>query len=247
MSILNDIFEERNKEIKDYIIFLGKVESREKGYKSIKTQQYHVLLANLFILMYNMVEAVMAQATCFVEDEIYHSSQEMKLQNKKFHECLSDNIRNQWILSYFDDNQLTKEHSKIERYKKFYYAVSNQEFPSFKMKIAHQGNWDDLSIENFLGKIGIKLSISKALKTKVKALHYTKSRSGKLIGPIQYITDQRNRLAHGVTSFSDCGKERNIADLNQIYLILEEYLQNIVTAFEGFIEQRSFLQQEKTL
>ena len=80
MSILRDIFQDRKNEIDGYIKLLKNIDPREKDLNAIETKRHRellasleidtekrcILLASLFILMYNMIEAVMSEASSFI-------------------------------------------------------------------------------------------------------------------------------------------------------------------------------------
>lgn len=263
MSILRDIFQDRKNEIDGYIRLLKNIDPREKDLNAIETKRHRellasleidtekrcILLASLFILMYNMIEAVMSEASSFIVEEICKFSEKVKTKvktnGKKFHEYLKDPIRHQWILSCFDNNITHNSERRIKEYDKLYQAINAKKFIFTKIKKSRSGNWDDKTIEKFAKVIGVKLNISDELKPKVKEVCFGyKQKIGQYkneqVGIIGYIRIQRNRLAHGEISFSECGNIP-ISYMNDIYETLKRYLDEVIGAFENFIEQKDFV------
>ena len=55
------------------------------------------------------------------------------------------------------------------------------------------------------------------------------------------VKTKRNELAHGKISFSDCGRDISIDELNQIQKDVIAYLEKILNNIEDYIENKSYL------
>jgi len=97
------------------------------------------------------------------------------------------------------------------------------------------GNWDDSAIEKIAARIGCDLDISDAVKSAAKRPIRDDKNS---LGLVKYL---RNRLAHGLLSFEQCGAGVTVLDLRDITERTANYLREVVAAFVDYIDNYLFL------
>ena len=96
------------------------------------------------------------------------------------------------------------------------------------------GNLDDHRIEKLLKRHGISLVLPVAISTAIKKPVVDE------YGPLVLVRVRRNELAHGLTSFADCGKDVSVPDLRHWTAAVISYLRAILDRFELCLHAAEF-------
>lgn len=232
MDIARDVLNDRINEIQVYINLLDTFDKANRdGSSIVSTEQYHILMANTFVLMYNMIEAAVTQSLRRLGEIIS--------QDSGCPRCLSDKIVSEWIASHLGTKEQLNPESRLERGKGFYKHVLSGAPSSLAFNKGGGGNWDDEEIFRFSEKLGINLrSIPRHIASKIK-----RKREDDL-GCMKFIVRNRNKLAHGEISFSECGKDKNLARIKEIFSDTSQYLKAMIDLFDDFAAQRMFIAAE---
>lgn len=229
MDIARDVLQDRIDEIQDYINLIESLDAANKnGKSSVTPGQYHILIANTFVLMYNMIEATITQSIKRLEEIIS--------QNKDCPHGLSDKIFSEWIATFLGTKEQLSHEKRLTRGKKFYQHVISNSKTELSLNRSGGGNWDDEEIHRFSERIGIDpRSIPLPVLQNVKKVREDD------LGCMKFIVRNRNKLAHGEISFSECGKDKDIGRIKEIFCDTSQYLSAVVDLFEDFLEQRHFI------
>lgn len=232
MNIARDVLNDRINEIQIYVDLLEKFDRANRdGNSIVSTEQYHILMANTFVLMYNMIEATVTQ--------LIRRLGEIISQNSECPRCLTDKIISEWIASHLGTKEQLSPDSRLEKGKEFYRHVLSDSGTSLVFSKGGGGNWDDEEIFRFSEKLGINLRlIPRHIATKIK-----KQREDDL-GCMKFIVRNRNKLAHGEISFSECGKDKDVSRIKEIFTDTSQYLKAMIDLFDQFARQRMFIAAE---
>lgn len=232
MDIARDVLNDRVHEITIYIDMLDAFDKANRDGKSIvSTEQYHILMANAFVLMYNMIEATVTQCIRRLGEIISQDSECPR--------CLSDKIISEWIANQLGTKEQLNPESRLEKGKAFYRHVVSSAQSNLVFNKGGGGNWDDEEIFRFSERLGINLrAIPRHIATKIK-----KQREDDL-GCMKFIVRNRNKLAHGEISFSECGRDKGIARIKEIFTDTSQYLKAMIDLFEDFATRRMFIAEE---
>lgn len=235
MDIARDVLQDRIDEIKSYIDLLEKLDlSNKDGRPIVSTEQFHILMANVFVLMYNMVEATIIQSIKRLE-EIISQDSECPL-------CLSDKIKTEWISNFLGTKEQLTPEKRLIKGKAFYEHIVSDDSTSLVFSKGGGGNWDDEEIYRFSEKIGIDLKqIPRAITSKVKSPRENE------LGCMKFIVKNRNKLAHGEISFSECGRDKDLSRIKEIFNDTSQYLKAVVNLFDVFLVQRQFVSPPENL
>lgn len=217
-------FEKRVREID---IFFRHVEAiEEKGGRLLVTtargrslrkndpELVKVLKANLFLLLYNLVESTVRQALNEVLDAI--TSEQMS------YEEASDHVKKLWI---------------GEGHKKFANKSAEQIFNSlaslaqdrvqieFRDGMIGGGNIDGRKVRSFSEVYGFSCTVHRNANNGFKLYEVKK---------------HRNALAHGLVSFSECGRNYTVSDLRQTKHEVVMYLRGILRNISRYLDEKRF-------
>lgn len=224
------LFEERRSDIAKYFEFVRFIiddkpefvfnnkESGKSENKKIDIGMTHILKANMFILLYNLIEATIANA---IEDIHTQLNNQPNLCVDKLCETITKmalkRINNNIVGNMnFTNGEVAKivlkawlaEHKKL---------VDENKNPLFS------GNVDAQVIREVALDYGFSSATDK-----------TKTRNG---GNLVKIKKARNSLAHGSESFLNKGQETSIDSLkelkDEVFFYLEEILENIQQYLDG--------------
>lgn len=223
-TIIND-FNTRVNEINTYFKLLDSIinqdanlyypNKRTHKYKKFDDELIKVLKANSFLLLYNLIESSMKLSITEIYDSITLKSKkydEVKIEIKKI--WISENYKN------FNDKGT-----------EFIFNVINNLADDiidikFKPEKVISGNIDGRKIRDFSDYIGFSNSTHHTAKNGVKLLQ---------------VKTQRNNLAHGSISFSDCGRQYTYEDLNDIKKQVIIYLRGIIKNIQYYLDNEKFL------
>lgn len=225
-------FEKRKDEINEYFDFVEIIYSEEKDvnikYKKrtshVRRQQYivsdklqKVLIANGFLLLYNLVEATTRNSLC----EIFNELVDKEIDYKRLTEKLKRIFLKQNTLNLKEGTfSIVKLNNQLFD---LTMSVINEEVVSFsKERIDFSGNLDAKKIREIAEEFGFALPISKG-------------------DNLLTIKTKRNHLAHGDYSFSEIGRDFSIGDLLSFKKETFMYLEEVISNIEVFLNDNSYL------
>ena len=97
------------------------------------------------------------------------------------------------------------------------------------------GNWDIQEIKSLSKRIGIDFELPENIYKKVSRPFRNEQ------GPLRYIKDVRNNLAHGSISFSDCGAGHSYSEFRTLIDIVKEYLEFLMLKYKDYIDNELYL------
>jgi len=223
ISVLSD-FERRVEEINIYFLLLENIEEkyavlyfpkkRTHKYQPHDTELIKILKANLFLLLYNLSESSIKQSL----SEIYEQITDQQLKYDK----VIDEIKKIWIDEKHNNFRNKGTDNIFKVISNLAEEIIEIKFDSEKMI---SGNIDGRKIKEFSVKHGFSSIVHKNTKDGIK-LHQVKV--------------QRNNLAHGNTSFAECGRNYTISDLREIKHEVIIYLRRILKNIEKYLIKRKY-------
>jgi len=221
-------FENRIKEIDTYFNFLENIlvdkaelyfhSKKQKKSKPIELELTKILKANGFLLLYNLVESSIKKSI----EEIYINLNKENITYKDVRE----EIKKKWI-------EIKYKNFKPDIFiaEKIFFCIANIEQDLIEMptnlKERIAGNIDSRKIRDYSTAFGF------SSKT-----HHTAKDGEKLF----IVKNKRNDLAHGIVSFSDCGKDYTIEELLIIKKEVISYLKGILKNVNTYILKKEYLQ-----
>ena len=187
-----------------------------------RTHLYKILKANAVLVLYNLVESSVTNALIALYTEINLSQADFVR--------LTEQLKNAWI--QYEVRNISKgepsESAVFQYVKGIVVRVANTEkvkFPLESKAIRLSGNVDADQIRKVAHEHGFD--------------HVTRTNGEG--SNLRRVKIDRNRLAHGLTSFSECGRVYSVLELegikNQVLLYLEKIIENV----EDFADSRSYL------
>ena len=191
--------------------------------------QQRLLYAGVYLHLYNLVEATVSRCIAAVEAAASGAPENSMVGD------LSLELRKEWVRS------VARTHEDLNTENRLKAALELcrhlVEMLPVKMKIAPGGggNWDDEEIHVIAKRLGVALQLREETQRRIKRPH----RDGR--GALQLIKYLRNQLAHGAMSFSDCGDGHTAEQLEELKQCTVDYLSEVITSFEGFINRHEYL------
>jgi hypothetical protein len=232
MKILKSNFDNRVSEIDEYLRFLrkalvdGAVISPKIGSKNYSSTQLigsdvsKILKANLFLILYNLAESTMRLGL----SEIYMSIHQEKIS----YDLAIEQIRTIWIRDRLAKLENTNaNHSKIrEAAKSMIDEVLDAAIVNVNSDVLPiAGNLDARKIREIAATIGFSSAVPKRARGGEKLLT---------------VKTMRNNLAHGNLSFTECGRDFDINDLEETKRQVISYLRAIVNNIDKYISNKKF-------
>lgn len=231
-----ECFEDRKKDVKAYIDFLqtiGQIVAKryyiiddKSTTLSISGDQYKILIANAYLLLYNLIESTILQ--CF--RKIEYSIQNI---TKEEVERLLPALKEEFLLNFVSRTENKEAFDFILKVTRDLFKDGC--IPEFKFNHIHK-NWDDVELEKKGKKYSINFDLPKELRKTIKKPYRNN------FGIIQFIKDRRNKLAHGEIAFTEITNEETSNEVCIIAKDVFEYLDNIVGAFERYVDNKEYLQ-----
>ena len=219
-------FEKRKDEVENYLIFLGILSDGENTrlrYKKnesmveekIPEQLQKILIANGFLLLYNLIEATVRNSIL----EIYFEVKD----NSISYEKLSENLKKIWIKQKTDNlkernfkqdtlrNQILEIAESILRKEIILLSEDKADF---------SGNLDAEEIRELAERFGFDIP-----------------KNGR---NLVIIKNKRNHLAHGHSTFSEIGKDYTVGELKRYKDETFAFLSDVIAKIEDFIVQKKY-------
>ncbi len=227
MEIVKSDFENRKKEIDNYIKYLKIIDSDvseihyENKIEVINSEFQTTLIANTFLILYNLIESTVSNAIKEIYDNIEYENltykeiseelQTLWVKYKTTEKLKENNFRQDTLRNYITEviqNILDKE-----------YIVFSREWINFS------GNLDAQKIRDIAKDYGFA----------------TSSNGRKLVE----IKNKRNRLAHGEQTFYNVGRNFSVNDIEDFTNDTFNYLTDVIEKVEKFIDEKCFIQTEE--
>jgi hypothetical protein len=223
-------FEDRAKEVNTYFNFLEKLEkpkvricfsegSKDK-FQNINPDVLKILKANGFLILYNLIESS-------IRDGIEALYQDIEKNNYTY-DKLRNEIKDIWVKfrfkKKFSDTSNRETGRKIAS-QLIQEIIDNAIISLDKEAIPISGNLDARKVRELCGNHGISQNV-----------HYRANNGLNLL----LIKEQRNALAHGDRSFSDCGKDFTVNDLIIIKSESFIYIRSILRNIKKYVDQKDY-------
>ena len=228
MALRND-FEERKNEVCLYIDLLQNISKPGQKFCKIDQRQRNILFANLYLLLYNLIESTV----CKCEEELTQEFSQHSLLNISLY---IEKIKSQWIMTIsqaHNQNMQERETGVKKLFEKLLDIENNTLGADFRFK--KSTNVDNTVVEDAFTSYGIPLEIDKNLKTEISCHRRNNE------GLTQLIRNERNALAHGNKSFVESGQDITFSDAKQYANIIFKYLESIIASLESFISEKKYL------
>ncbi|NLQ24515.1 hypothetical protein HGO26_16720 [Shewanella sp. S-1] len=232
MDLEMEDFESRVNEIELYFQFMEQITATnacigdlyDVEFEKIKidSEVKKIFKANLFLLLYNLIESSFKSALVKLIQDINGS-------NSKYGMLIPE-IRKIWFQdkTKFFSEKTPRISGKTVNKLEYYFPIVDDIFEfvlSIPEKPEISGNLDGQSIRKLLEKYGI-------LSEEIKSL-----KSEKLVK----VKSNRNDLAHGDISFSNCGRDLSVPELKEIKDQVINYMRVILNEFNRKIENKYYL------
>jgi hypothetical protein len=224
-SVLAD-FDIRVEEVNKYFHFLEQLstektklavleDSGEHRIKPIDPELEKTLKANGYLLLYNLVESTMRNAIVAIFDELKSREISFNSVRTEIKNIVLDNLK----------KHLTNDfHSQITDIS---LDIIKAEFNKIKL---------------FSGNVGREVITTTARKYGFShSTDYTQTKHGE---NLDTVLKYRNYLAHGNESFANVGRNVTIGDILQIKKEVIEYLRQILTNIENYLENQKYLHSD---
>ena len=232
MEAIKTSFAARRREISTYLQMLEFIEqggsmlgSSDRGPSfQIGVSTRHVLKASVFLHLYNLVESIVTAC-------LKHVSREVVDSRLGYHQ-ITRAWQQRWVSQ---KDELSNPQRRLTALLEMCDEVLSQAplrvHPKFPI-----GNFDDRVIEKLLrDDYGIGLTLSPKLRTAIN--RHVVNR----YGPIVHIRRRRNDLAHGLASFSDCGRDVSIVELRRWTAPVFWYLRAVMGQLDQHLRERQFM------
>lgn len=239
MSELKNIYSSRKTEVLSYLDLLATIDKATKSGRvviagiedtknsHISMQQIKMLHSTLFLHLYNLIEWTLSS---FVQEIVTFLKSGRTLPYK-----LPPEIFNLWIANVFHADKDLSYNKKIE-YASYIYRIAlnketiGQDFTLYET--IFKKNVDLSEIKNVLNRFGIQLQLSNECH---KAINQNVLDDKNILSTIK---SQRNKLAHGETSFFEASEAFDFQTLykwanttltftDELVEILDKYLDNL--------------------
>ncbi|POE21529.1 hypothetical protein BV923_13255 [Pectobacterium odoriferum] len=181
------------------------------------------LFANIYLHLYNLVESTVTLLLKAAEKKIINDVSINGIN------VLNRDIQALWIRYIAGTHDILPPEKRLEKALDMcgYFL---QQFPfSLEIPKGGGGNWDNENIRLLANRLGVNLTIPRAINSSIKI----PVKDGK--GPIQVITITRNKLAHGEISFSECGEDLTVVLVRKLIDISVNYLRVVIDCFENYL------------
>ena len=224
MRITLEIYQERIEEIELYFRGLQDLydtQSREENYAFYNGDFLKILKANALIMIYNLVESSIMGGILEIYDELKTCGYSYKDVTKE--------IQDIWFSFKF--NQVYDKNAHYNSYRDKAEEIINailQNEPLVMDRKATDisGNLDAKKIREICSEHGITYTIEPECR-------------GGIV--LEDVKNKRNQLAHGTTSFAECGRYYALEDLEKIKNETIIFLNGILQGMKKYYQDKTFL------
>ncbi len=193
--------------------------------RAVDTTTRHVLKGSVFLHLYNLVESTVTACLARVADEIRDGS--------VVYERLAEEWRMHWLDHEGRAGELLSQEKRIQLLLEICEHVVGRRAIDFRPSLPG-GNLDDRQIEKVARQFGVPLAVRRSVEEGVKR-HVVDDE-----GTLGLICRRRNELAHGESSFGDCGRSVSVRDLRTWAAAVVRYLRELIRCFAEYLEARGF-------
>lgn len=234
INAIND-FNDTKDEIEKYFDFLEKVNDlsigtphiyypinpSEPSYR-INEDVSKILKANAFLMLYNLIEAT-------IKNGIWELLTKIEREGIPYQD-LKKELKNIWLDRKLQVEFKTKDDTVIRQLYKLIENVLNEHliFYTDKRYIKFEsGNLTVSTIKKTAKRYGFNV---------VSILHSEEEEA------FQNIKKERNNLAHGDKTFSNCGNNYAFDDLKMYKQRVFDYLERVLQSIESFVNNRQYIE-----
>gem|GEM_PF-986669 len=188
----------------------------------LDASQLSVLKASVFLVAYNLIESTVRSAF----ESLYVRIQSDRVSYSR----LSKEIRELWV-----DQQMK---SSIDAY-----TASPRTYRDkmlVLLELANQGSVVELS-KKYLPVSGNLDALQIRKVCEKHGMRHEAPASLKGGADLEIVREQRNNLAHGSITFSECGRQYTVSDLERITSQCEQYVRYILKVTERFATAKRYL------
>jgi hypothetical protein len=230
MQTVLDDFADRVAEVERYIKVLERLENpdvvlydkstrREK--RVFEEGSLKVMKATVFLLIYNIVESAIRSAFGQLYEEIENEGMTGS--------TLSSDLRKIWIQQHF--KSLDNDSSSIRTFRELTERIVEKIASGSTLKLDDRlmpvsGNLDSDTIRQVCNRHGVSTRVHRHASGGVE---------------LKTVKDQRNSLAHGNSSFSDCGQQYAVADLKRIMRQTVVFVRSILNNVKDYSDRKQYV------
>lgn len=219
-----EIYQERIDEIELYFRALQdlyQTQSRETEYAFYNDEFLKILKANALIMIYNLVESSIMGGILEIYDELKTSGYSYKDVRRE--------IQDIWFSFKF--NQVYDKTAHYNSYRDKAVEIINAILRNEPLEMDRKatdisGNLDADKIRQICNDHGITYTIESGCRGGVV---------------LEDVKNKRNQLAHGTTSFAECGRYYAIDDLEKIKNETIIFLSGILQGMKKYYDEKTFL------
>lgn len=233
MTALGTMLRERAEEFDTHFALAVSLEAQilsgdDIALGSLRLSARHLMTmkSGLLVHLYNILEAVMSQAT--------------KLVGSAFGDVppstWSVHARREWLREHGVariDGEATRRLEQMERFSSK--LLSNEPMGPQALR-KPPGTWNDENIGLFAGRLGVELRIQPDLHRKMAE----DDQLGEM-RPLKFLAERRNDLAHGHRTFEDGCKDLLLSQIRQLADTVIEFMDLVATSFQDYIDQKKFV------
>lgn len=237
---IRSFFDERRDEVIQYLALMKEIDQSRRqgaalsveGQIAITPLQQHILYANVFVQLYNLVEATITRCLEALQTAA-DGYRPDELTTPVLREWVRFKARTHSDRAY--DKRLDAAVSLTD------HLIGGLSVGDFKIEAGGGGNWDDREIEKVARRIGCDLDVERAVRESAKR------RIRDDLGALQMVKELRNRLAHGLMSFGECGADYAVSDVESIADAVLGYLDAVVTSFVDYLDELRFAESRQAV
>jgi hypothetical protein len=239
MDLVRDTFDTRLSDIESYFELVNNIEKAigsggatlhiDGAPYRISTTQQKIMYSGIYLHLYNLVESTMM---LLIEAVERHTSS--SIHNNV--SLLTEKMKRLYVKSVAEpvDATAVSPEKRLLKYLKLFDQVLGAHPVEIKIPQGGGGNWGVQEIERISDKIGVTLDID----NEIYRLATVPLRDDK--GPLRFIKDTRNKLAHGSISFAECGEYHVASDFRHLINVVRDYLMEVINSYQIFIEDNGF-------
>jgi len=235
MRFVIDEFNKRAGEVELYYAFIhnlieGRASLCIEGRLEPKTEEvssdiHRILKANMFLLLYNLVESSFKEALTSLSEQINTSA-------LRYEDSIPE-IRKLWIEC--EKDYFSKKPNDTKKLEYFYKTIETiregtLSVPSTLKGIDISGNVDARKIKECMSRYGIDSSETQCAGDKLRT-----------------VKNKRNNLAHGESSFVECGRDIVLSELKEYKNDVIEFMREILSLLQKKCEGKYFEKRSNSI
>jgi MAE_28990/MAE_18760-like HEPN len=186
--------------------------------KPVTSEIQKILKANFFLILYNLIEATIRKSILEIYDALREDGIHYKLAKPEIQKIFLD--------YYCKRIRETSNNKFTERISELLQDTLNDTVIELNIEsIPISGNLDARKVRELARAYGFSETVSKA------------KRAG---ADLMIVKEQRNSLAHGLKTFSECGRNYSIRDLKNIKDEVIRYLEDILKNIKTYIDNKEY-------